>query len=408
MLMVESVLNTMTYLSAFILTYFSVFLILVYFDKKEYIQTYKGKKVWEPTVSVVIPCYNEEKEIGKCIQSVLNSNYPKEKLQIIVVDDCSKDNSFQEAKKYESKGVIVCQTPKNTGCAAGSKNYGVKLATGEILGFLDSDSFVEPDTLRKMLPFFEERDVGSVTPSVRILNPKNIMEQFQCIEYEVVIFLRRLLMAIDAVYVTPGPFSLFTREAFEETGGFDESSITEDHEIALSIQSKGYKIKSTFDANVHTIPPNTIPLWIMQRTRWLRGGVYNRWKYKYLINLSKWGDFGFMALTLDMILIIPIMMLLITPILRFLLYDHWMERIGLLSVFYSVDALWYIGFAISVISILWLYNVWSTMKNYAPKYKISWYIWPSYLFVYGISMSYVWLFVIWKEITRQKKGWDTR
>lgn len=373
----------------------------------EYVRNYVGKRKWEPFVSVIIPVYNEEKEIGRCIESVLNLDYPKNKLEVIVVDDCSTDNSYEVAKTYEKYGVKVLRTPKNGGCAAKTKNYGAKFAKGEVLAFLDSDSFVEPDTLKKMLPYFEE-GVGAVTPAVRIWKPKTLMEQLQYIEYETILFLRRILMAVEAVYVTPGPFSIFRRDAFEAVGGFDNSSLTEDHEIALHLQAKGYKIRSTFDATVHTIPPKDIWGWIKQRTRWLRGGLYNRIKHIYLLNLSKYGDFGLLAIALDMVLFIPILLMIIGPIIRIILYNHWVERLGMMSMIYSIDSLWFIGLLVSIFSIIWFVHEWRFMSKYTPKYKIAWWAWLIEIFVYSALWGYIWVFVIWKEITRQKMTWETR
>lgn len=215
-------------------------------------------------------------------------------------------------------------------------------------------------------------------------------------------------MSAEAVYVTPGPFSLFTREAFENVGGYDEGSLTEDHEIALHLQAKGYKIRSTWDATVLTIAPKTVREWIKQRTRWLRGSLYNRIKHYYLLNFFKYGDFGFMAMTFDTILFIPIFLMIIAPPLRIIFRDHWMERVGLFTFMSSMDPLFVIGIAVSILSIIWLYHMWNTMKKYTPKYKIEWWIWPLYLMVYSVAWAYIWVFVLWKEITFQSKSWDTR
>ena len=356
MLIVEFVLDMLTYVSAFILTYFSVFIILTYLNNPKYIENFCGTRKWTPFVSVVVPAYNEQFAIHQCIESIMNLNYPKNKLEIIVVDDCSTDDTYKFIKSYEKYGVKVVQTPENSGCAAKAKNYGVQFAKGEILAFLDSDSFVEKNALRKMLPYFDE-NVGSVTAAVRIRDPKNILEKVQYIEYEVILFLRRILMTLEAVYVTPGPFSIFTREAFESVSGFDNDSLTEDHEIALHLQAKGYLIRSTCDATVTTEAMPNISMWIKQRTRWLRGGIYNRIKHIYLLDFRKYGDFGVLAILLDMAMLLPVTVMILGPVLRVLFYDHWMERIGFLNVLYSVNALWFIGLISILICILWLIHI---------------------------------------------------
>jgi len=407
MLLAEAILNVLAYMSAFVLTYFSVFLILAYLFNKECVDNFVGKRQWTPFVSIIIPMYNEGREVHRCIDSLLALDYPKDKYEIIVVDDCSTDNSYEVVKQYESKGIKLYKTPKNTGHAAGSKNYGVPFCKGDVIAFLDSDSFVAPDVLNIMLPYFEE-GVGVVTPACRVWEPHTIMEKLQFIEFEVILFLRRIFMALEAVYVTPGPFSMFTREAFESVGGFDEKSFTEDHEIALSIQAKGYMIRSTVDASVHVIQPDTIKGWLAQRVRWLRGGLYNRIKHIYLLNGLKYGDFGILAIVLDMILFIPIALMLIGPVVNFFLKDHWLARMGVGSVFYSIDALWFIGIFITIISLIWFVYVWKYMRKFTSDYKINWWIWPLHLFVYSAAWGYVWLFVLWEEITRKKQSWATR
>ncbi len=403
----DLILNLLTYVSAFILTYFSVFLMLTYLVHKDYIQNYVGKRKWEPTISIIIPMFNAGNEIHTCINSLLKLDYPKHKYEVIIADDCSTDNSFEVVKKYEKYGVKVIQVPKHFGHAAGPKNYGAKIAKGELLTFLDDDSYVEPDILKKMLPYFEE-GVGAVTASCRIRDPKTIVEKLQYIEYEVILFLRRILMALESVYVTPGPFSIFTREAFEAVEGFDENSYTEDHEIALHLQAKGYLVRATFDADVQVITPDTVQGWLAQRTRWLRGGLYNRIKHYYLINGFKYGDFGVLAIVLDLILFIPILLMIVGPIVNFFLYDHWIERLGFESVLYSIDGLWFIGMALTATSILWFIHVWLHMGKYKTTYKIEWWIWPIHLFVYSAAWGYVWFFVLWQELTRTKQKWATR
>ena len=106
---------------------------------------------------MIIPCYNEGKTIEETIKSVLNAGYKNLK-KIIVVDDCSKDDSYEIikslAKKYPK--VMAVQTPKNTGNAAGSKNYGAKFADTEFIGFTDGDSFLEKGSIDKMVGFLKD------------------------------------------------------------------------------------------------------------------------------------------------------------------------------------------------------------------------------------------------------------
>jgi cellulose synthase/poly-beta-1,6-N-acetylglucosamine synthase-like glycosyltransferase len=187
---------------------------------------------------------------------VLASNYDKDKLEVIVVNDGSTDNTREVAESIKDSRVKVL-TKTNSGKAA-SINFGLKHAKGEIIATMDADSFIEKDTIKKMLPLFDADDVAAVTAAVRVKPSNKWIQEAQRVEYLAILFARRLLSFIDAVPVAPGPFSMFRAWVFEELGGFDEKNIVEDHEIALRIQSHHYKIRSSIDANVYTIAPDNL------------------------------------------------------------------------------------------------------------------------------------------------------
>jgi biofilm PGA synthesis N-glycosyltransferase PgaC len=271
---------TVVYLIFTFIAFYSLFLfILLYIQNRKEIFTYpKPKK--EYSLSMVIPCYNEGKTIEETIKSVLNSGYKNLK-KIIVVDDCSKDGSFEIIKKLAEKypKVIAVQTPKNTGNAAGSKNYGAKFADTELIGFSDGDSFIEVGSINKMVGFFNDEKVGSVTSSVLVSNRVNFITNLQAIEYKVIKFSRKLLEFIDSIYVTPGPLGIFRKSAFDKIHGFDQNNMTEDIEITWHLQAEGYKIKMGIPARSYTVAPTTIRAWIKQRNRWNIGGLQTIGKY---------------------------------------------------------------------------------------------------------------------------------
>jgi len=201
--------------------------------------------------------------------------------KVIVVDDCSKDNSYEIIKKLAKKypKVMAVQTPKNTGCAAGSKNYGAKFVDTELIGFSDGDSFIEKGSIDKMVGFFNDIKVASVTASVLVHNRNNFIEKLQAIEYKIIKFSRKLLEFFDSIYVTPGPLGIFRKSAFDKVGGFDEKNLTEDIEITWHFQAEGYKVKMAVPARSYTIAPSKIKHWISQRNRWNIGGLQTIIKY---------------------------------------------------------------------------------------------------------------------------------
>lgn len=266
---------------SFIAFYFLFLFILIYIQNKKYIfYVPKSKKIY--SLSMVVPCYNGEDVIEDTIKTLLDSDYPGLK-KIVLVDDCSKDNSFKIMKEYEKKypeKILAVQTPKNTGRAAGAKNYGAKFVDTELIGFTDDDSVHEKDAIRKMIGFFDEKRVGAVTSNVLVKNRDNFILKLQSTEYKVIKFSRKLLEFVDSIYVTPGPLGIYRKFAFDEVGGFDEKNLTEDIEITWNLQYHDYKIKMSADSRAYATSPTTIRDWIKQRNRWNIGGLQTVGKYK--------------------------------------------------------------------------------------------------------------------------------
>ena len=263
----------------FIGFYFLFLFILIYIQNKKYLYYYPKPKR-DYSLSIVIPCYNEGATIEKTVKSVLDSGYKNLK-KVIVVDDCSKDNSYKIIKELEKKypKVLAVQTPKNTGCAAGSKNYGAKFVDTELIGFSDGDSFIEKGSIDKLVGFFNDEKMGSVTCSVLVANRDKFIERVQSVEYKVIKFSRKLLEFIDSIYVTPGPLGVFRKSAFDKIGGFDEKNLTEDIEITWHLQAEGYKVRMDLLSRAYTVAPSTIKDWVKQRNRWNIGGLQTSIKY---------------------------------------------------------------------------------------------------------------------------------
>jgi len=271
----------------YIIAYFGLFtasfFLLTYFGNKREVKSDPIAKKF-PFVSIVINVWNEEKAIAKTIKSVLSLNYPKNKYEIIVVDDGSTDRTYERAKAFSGSLPRVRVLRKKNGGAASAKNFGIKYAKGEIIATLDADSFVTKDALKKMVGYFEDKDVYSVTAALNVYKPKGFLHNLQWAEYVMGIFLRKIFSLTDALHVIPGPFSLFRKKFFDKYGDFDEGNITEDTEIAMRIQTKGYKIKNSISANVYTILPNSYWGLMKQRIRWYYGFLNNSWHYKNLFN----------------------------------------------------------------------------------------------------------------------------
>jgi len=273
---------TFVYLTySFIALYFLILFFMIYVPNMKNFYYYpKSKKDY--SLSIIVPCYNEEENIGGTIQSLLDSDYKNLK-KIIVVDDRSTDNSYNIIKKYAENysKVLAVQTPENTGKASGSKNYGVKFVDTELIGFSDADSYPQKDSIKKMIGFFDDEKVAAVTPQILVKNRGNFIENLQAIEYKLIVFTRKLLGFVDAIYVTPGPLAIYRKKIFDEVGGFDETNLTEDIELTWNLLDKKYKIEMCIPSLVYTVAPNKFKDWFKQRIRWNLGGIQTIDKYKF-------------------------------------------------------------------------------------------------------------------------------
>ena len=261
----------------------SLFLFIYYSNRKKIYEYPKG--IYEK-VSIVMPCYNEAEHIGKAIEALLSLNYPKDMIEIIVVDDKSTDNSAEVVREYVRKygNVKLIVNKRNSGKAAEPTNIGIKAAKYDYIAVTDADSEPEKDALSKMIGFLQkDKKVAAVTCGVMSKKPVTFMQRLQTIEYTVIAFNRRLLDLVDAVYVTPGPFALYKKKVLLEVGLFDTNNMTQDIEIVWRLLSYGYKARMCLAARVYSETPKKFRQWWRQRIRWNIGGTQTLMKYKNMI-----------------------------------------------------------------------------------------------------------------------------
>ncbi len=227
---------------------------------------------FKPTVSIVIPAYNEEKNIERNIKSALNQTYP---VEVYVVDDASTDRTREICEKYAKEGKIhYFRMEKNRGKVP-NVNFVLKnhIKT-DLFCVLDADCFYEKDTVEKMIPHFSNKNVAAVIPTVKIFNPRNWIERIQSVEYFLASFLRPLVGLYSGIHTTNG-LTMFRTEAVRKVGYFDERDLTEDMDMCMRLVGKGYKVVSEPRAHAYTLPVSTLRAFIKQRRRWNTGLVDN-------------------------------------------------------------------------------------------------------------------------------------
>ena len=228
----------------------------------------------KPMVSIIVPCYNEEKVIANSLNSLLNLDYPF--YEIIVVNDGSTDSTAAIAEMvagtaYKSSIQVISQV--NQGKAA-ALNNGLMHAVGDVILCVDADSKILPGSLEAGIRHFRDPKVGAVAGFVEIANQQNWLLQLQQLEYLVGLnFSRRALSFMGVVPIVPGPAGLFRRRAIFQAGGFQSKHhmYAEDAELSLRILAAGWKVKSEEDLVAVTEAPEAIMPLLRQRYRWNRG-----------------------------------------------------------------------------------------------------------------------------------------
>lgn len=204
-------------------------------------------KVKYPFVSVIVPAYNEEMYIGGCLESIKSQEYPKEKIEIIVVNDGSTDNTIKiiENHKQECNNFRVI-TQKNSGAAIAT-NRGIQNSLGDIICLIDSDAVIEKNWMKKIIKEFDDPKVGAVGSNILIYNKNKILAK---------------IMGYDSKYRLWRIKSKFTdhvdtcatayrREVFEEIGLFNSDFIYGyDVDMSYRIRKAGYTLVLLKDAKI--------------------------------------------------------------------------------------------------------------------------------------------------------------
>lgn len=239
-----------------------------------------------PTISVIVPAYNEGELVYKTLLSLADSNYPSEKLQIISVDDGSKDDTWywmKKAKNELGERLSIYQQPKNKG-KRHALYLGFELAKGDVFVTVDSDSIVQSDTLRNLVsPFVLNPKCGAVAGNVRVLNNKNavipkMLNVSFVFSFE---FIRSAQSVLGSVLCTPGALAAYRKEAvlnclpewINQTFMGQPSDIGEDRAMTNMILKQGFHVLFQRNAYVLTNTPEKYKSLYKMFIRWERSNV---------------------------------------------------------------------------------------------------------------------------------------
>jgi hyaluronan synthase len=235
----------------------------------------------EPQIAIVMPGFNEEEAIADSLRSLLELDYPPEKLELVAVNDGSTDNTLVEMQRVstESKGrVSVINFPDNRGKRA-AMAAGIRATSAEVIVFVDSDSTVEPQALKRLVQPLADPRVGAVCGHADVLNVRDSwITRMQAVRYFVAF---RVVKAAESVFgaVTccSGCFSAYRRAAIlprlewweNQTFLGVESTFGDDRSLTNCVL-RDWRILYERRAVSHTIVPVTFRAFLIQQTRWKR------------------------------------------------------------------------------------------------------------------------------------------
>jgi cellulose synthase/poly-beta-1,6-N-acetylglucosamine synthase-like glycosyltransferase len=411
-----SILLIIFYSLSFLAVYTQVFLLVTFFEnrKKIFIRSDKITLEVYPSVTIIVPCYNEEKTVSLTVESLLNLDYPKDKLNIIVVDDGSRDNTWNAVQMYKDNPQILL-LKKDNGGKHTALNLGIYHAKTEFVGCLDADSSVHPEALKRIMTYFDNKDTMAVAPSIVVRDPKNIIQYAQRAEYDMAHYNKKMLAFLEGIHVTPGPFSIFRKEVFDKIGPYRKAHHTEDQEIALRMHKNGFKIDHCPDAYVYTGSPNSIPKLYKQRVRWIYGFIKNATDYRDLFFRAEYGTVGLFTLPSGFISISGTIFLLIfslSQLYNFIIHKVMqVQAVGISSVFgtgFSFDPFFINTRAFLFISILLYILVIAALLNgrsmiYGRK-LLSWDI-LLFIIVYSVVAPFWLIKAVWNALSSQEASW---
>jgi len=237
----------------------------------------KKKHTANAFVSIVIPAHNEEITIIRALRSIVRNNYPRDKREIIVIDDGSTDRTSHivkaYVKRYGVKNVTLVRQP-NGGKARALNNGMQGHANGELIMCLDADSCLAPDGIRHAVRYFDDETIVAVASNVKIIPGSGYLNLVQRLEFVVNYQIKRALTTFNIEYIIGGIGSVFRKSMLEKVGYYDGNTVTEDIDLTMKMLQYGnkkHRLVYGADVIAHTEGVLDLKSLIRQRYRWKWG-----------------------------------------------------------------------------------------------------------------------------------------
>lgn len=350
-----------------------------------------------PKFSIIVPTKNEELVIGRCLNGILELDYPKDKMEIIVVDGNSSDSTCKIISEFAEKHSDLIRTinEKESRGKPAALNLALPYVTGEIVGVFDADSIPEKDVLAKVASYFNDKQVMAVQGRTTSLNEKkNILTRV--ISAEEKAWFQALLSGREKMqlFVPLNGSCQFVRfGVLKELNGWDENSLTEDVELALRLVERKQLIKYAHDVCSGQETPNGINELVKQRVRWYRGYMETALKYGRLLN-----SLNRKTIDAEISMAGPFMM-----VISLLSYVNWFVVMLFLSSSNPVVGLTGIVIALTAVSLV---SIGVGLTASEKPIKIRNLAWIPSIWAYWMLQMFIAGFAFLKLIFRRKRVWS--
>ena len=245
------------------------------------------RELW-PSVSILVPAYNEAATIESALQSLINLDYPR--YEVVVVDDGSSDDTFARALSFAGHHAqcSVCVLRKPNGGKWSALNHALKHARADVILCIDADSRLSRDSLKRLVVHLDDPTIGGVSGQITVRNRRTLLTRLQAFEYVAANgSLRTAQSFLGSVLVVPGPIGLYRRSALNQVaqagpsceplcdghvpGPFSHETFAEDFQLSLTILCLGWRIVYEPRAISYTKSPDLVQSLLNQRYRWFRG-----------------------------------------------------------------------------------------------------------------------------------------
>jgi len=271
----------------------------------------------EPLVSIIIAAHNEEKCIGKTLENKLALNYPKEKMEIIVISDGSTDKTDDIVKKFKADNIrLLRQEPRKGKTSA--LNMAVPEANGEVIVFSDANSIYEAYALRHIVENFSDHEVGYVTGKMIYTNPDGSITGDGCSAYmKYENFLRKYETAIGSVVGVDGGIDAVRKSLYKPM----RADQLPDFILPLMVIEQGYRVVYEPNAILKEDALNSSINEYRMRVRVSLRALWALSDMRHLINPLKYGIFSWQLLSHKILRYMAFILLLCLYISNVLLWN---------------------------------------------------------------------------------------